>query len=237
MHMKLSDRLYQYIKDEKLRSGNRLPGERKLAVELNVSRPTLREAIKELENKGIVKSEVGKGTYVTDVVENKQFRIKMASQNFLELFEIKIVLERYCLEKIVPLIKEEQLQHLESVALQMNAIAATGIMPTELDDQFHQDLLACYNNKELANLVIGLTEMYAIFTKDMKQYFEDEKFDYYSILLDTIPYHFEMVQMMEARNIPGTLEKYDKIIECDLKIYKKNSFEFQGGDLSCVTRL
>lgn len=51
-----------------LRVGERLPGERELAVETGVSRPIVREAIKRLEDCGILESRHGGGTYVADVI-------------------------------------------------------------------------------------------------------------------------------------------------------------------------
>ncbi|HOV05137.1 MAG TPA: FadR/GntR family transcriptional regulator [Hyphomicrobiales bacterium] len=50
-----------------LRSGERLPGERELARELDVSRPILRDALAALEAAGLVVSRRGEGTFVADV--------------------------------------------------------------------------------------------------------------------------------------------------------------------------
>ena len=221
LYSKLADRIYQYIKEEKLQPGDKIPGERKLAAEWKVSRPTLREAIRELENQGIVRVEIGKGTFVTDYVEGRQISIHLALKNFLELFEIKTVLERYSLEKAIPNISEERLQQLEKMAVQMNALAATGIMPKELDHIFHRYISECYGNAEMTQMVCNMIEMYETFDDELYGYFEDTDFDYNSILLQTFPYHLEMVQMMRERNIPGALKKYDKIVELDLEVYNK----------------
>lgn len=221
LYTKLSDQIYQYIKDENLHAGDKLPGERALAVLWKVSRPTLREAIRELENQGIVKAEVGKGTFVTDSVASQQFEVRLASRNFLDLFEIKTVLERYSLEKLVHTVKEEQLQELERMAVQMNAIASTGLMPLELDDKFHEYLMGCYENRELANIVLNMISMYRDFINEMQDYMDQREMDYLSDLIDTIPYHLEMVQRMKKRDVAGTLEKYDRITEIDLKIYQE----------------
>lgn len=51
-----------------LRDGDRLPGERELSRRLDVSRPILREALKELENRGLLASRHGGGTYVADII-------------------------------------------------------------------------------------------------------------------------------------------------------------------------
>jgi len=51
-----------------LRVGDRLPGERELAKQFNVSRPILREALKVLESRGLLNTQHGGGTFVADVI-------------------------------------------------------------------------------------------------------------------------------------------------------------------------
>ncbi len=60
--------LERRILEGSLKSGDRLPPERELAVELGVSRPSLREAIQKLASKGMVQSRQGGGTFVTDAL-------------------------------------------------------------------------------------------------------------------------------------------------------------------------
>jgi len=51
-----------------LRGGDRLPGERELARQFDISRPILRDALKRLENAGLLTSRHGGGTFVADVI-------------------------------------------------------------------------------------------------------------------------------------------------------------------------
>src|SRR5437867_8386351 len=50
-----------------LRSGDRLPTVRELAVQCRINRNTAGRAIQELEREGIVRTRVGQGTFVADV--------------------------------------------------------------------------------------------------------------------------------------------------------------------------
>lgn len=67
---KLSDQiakqLESMIADGTLRPGERLPAERQLSERLGISRPSLREAIQKLANKGLLSTRQGGGTFVTE---------------------------------------------------------------------------------------------------------------------------------------------------------------------------
>jgi len=51
-----------------LRPGERLPSERELAAQMGVSRPSLREALAELETAGLIETRRGAGAYVAQVL-------------------------------------------------------------------------------------------------------------------------------------------------------------------------
>jgi GntR family transcriptional regulator, transcriptional repressor for pyruvate dehydrogenase complex len=51
-----------------LRPGERLPSERELSERLGISRPSLREAVAELQDKGLLTSKAGAGIYVAEVL-------------------------------------------------------------------------------------------------------------------------------------------------------------------------
>ncbi|WP_136659602.1 FadR/GntR family transcriptional regulator [Nitratireductor sp. XY-223] len=71
-HGRTSDEVVQQVEslilDGVLRVGDRLPGERDLSRRLDVSRPILREAIKTLEQRGLLISRHGGGTFIADVI-------------------------------------------------------------------------------------------------------------------------------------------------------------------------
>ncbi|MGY6547622.1 MAG: FCD domain-containing protein [Roseinatronobacter sp.] len=53
-----------------LRPGERLPAERELAEKLGVSRPSLREAIAELQNRGLLTARAGAGVFVAELLDS-----------------------------------------------------------------------------------------------------------------------------------------------------------------------
>ncbi len=71
-HSRTADEVVQQIEglilEGVLRAGNRLPGERELARQFDVSRPILRAALKELESRELLITRHGGGTFVADVI-------------------------------------------------------------------------------------------------------------------------------------------------------------------------
>lgn len=72
---KLSDvimeKLEGLIVDGTYGAGEKLPSERELAKQLNVSRPSLREAIQKLEAKGLITRRQGGGTFISGALHQK----------------------------------------------------------------------------------------------------------------------------------------------------------------------
>lgn len=62
----IADKIEQIIAGRRMKPGDRLPAERKLAEELQVSRSSLREGIQRLASRGVLVSRVGGGTYVAE---------------------------------------------------------------------------------------------------------------------------------------------------------------------------
>ena len=55
----IADQIRKEISDRRLRAGDRLPPERELAEQFGVSRNTLREALRSLENAGLLRLQKG----------------------------------------------------------------------------------------------------------------------------------------------------------------------------------
>ena len=68
---RIEDHLFQYILDERLAVGAKLPNEYELADRFGVSRGTIREAVKLLVSRGVLRVKHGSGTYVASLMPLK----------------------------------------------------------------------------------------------------------------------------------------------------------------------
>ena len=67
LYKKIIESIHAYIVDNDLKPEERLPSERELGELLEVSRTTVREALRVLEIIGTIQVRVGKGIFVTDL--------------------------------------------------------------------------------------------------------------------------------------------------------------------------
>ena len=64
VYIKIHNQIKRDVENHVYKVGDRIPAERQLAVKFGVSRMTLRQAIKTLEEEGILERRLGSGTYV-----------------------------------------------------------------------------------------------------------------------------------------------------------------------------
>ena len=121
----IADQIRKAIFDGKLKPGDRLPIEKELMKEFNVSRATIREALRTLEVLGFVKIRKGLsgGAFVTEV---DMKRVRDYFTNYLlfknlslkNLSEVRLLLEPYIAERAAERIKKKDLRRLDEALRQ-----------------------------------------------------------------------------------------------------------------------
>lgn len=142
----------QLIEEGKLKPGNRLPGERKLAETLGCSRTSLREACRVLEAEGLIVSKPGGGRFIQQVDQNMTLEYRFNTVDMLEKTAIIYFLEaREALEpKIAELASQrataENIEKMEQVLLKMEENLKHPDDMVEVDSSFHLALAEATQN-------------------------------------------------------------------------------------------
>ncbi|MGE5770261.1 MAG: FCD domain-containing protein [Betaproteobacteria bacterium] len=158
--------LERRILEGSLKPGDRLPAERELAVELGVSRPSLREAIQKLASKGMVQSRQGGGTYVTAALESTFFdpwQDMMGSYPNLreDMLEFRRMLEGQAAEWAAERATDADLQRIEQsfVTLQAAFDSDDTERRSAADIAFHQAVGDAAHNVLLGHLSAALLRL------------------------------------------------------------------------------
>ncbi|MEI6407462.1 MAG: GntR family transcriptional regulator, partial [Actinomycetes bacterium] len=90
---RIANQLLEMIENRGLVPGSALPSERTLAQQLEVSRPSLREALHILQAQGMVTIKHGQGTFVAEPLLAQELRSKIISKttDLNELFDAREV--------------------------------------------------------------------------------------------------------------------------------------------------
>jgi GntR family transcriptional repressor for pyruvate dehydrogenase complex len=154
--------LKRLIDDGALQPGDRLPSERELSEQLQVSRGTVREAVQFLRALGLVQIRHGAGTFVSEAsadpvalrAEWRGWTVRNA-QRLHELIEVRKGIETLAAELACVRQKPEGLQTMKRALDQMHAAAderdVTALVQADL--QFHRGLAEAGGNNALVELV------------------------------------------------------------------------------------
>lgn len=131
--------------------GDRLPTERELAEQFQVSRATVREALKALSYLGFVSSTQGSGNYVTDDYEKTVAYIMYVMYSrgdisFDDFTEFRIMLEIHSFELAINNASNEQKIRMADLAAFMDTCEEPNEI-IEADKQFHTILAEASGNK------------------------------------------------------------------------------------------
>ena len=150
---RIASQLIDLIEIQKLIPGDKLPAERQLADLLEVSRPSLREALHILQAQGFVQIRHGQGTYVQEPLVAQELRASMMSSThgLNELFDAREVLEvpasRWAAEKAT----KEDIRLLRATLNQIDSVTATEpidfVQLQSLDAKFHLTIVGIAGNR------------------------------------------------------------------------------------------
>src|SRR5918996_949939 len=148
----------QLIERGGLKPGDRLPAERELAVQIGVSRPSVRAGLRALAAMGVVQSRHGAGTFIRGgppVLGSEPLSFLAALHGFTrdEMFEARRVLE----VGVAGLAAERATgEHLASIAEEITGMYASLEEPHAFlrhDIRFHRAVATASGNPILASLV------------------------------------------------------------------------------------
>ncbi len=149
-----------------LRPGERLPSERELAERLGVSRPSLREAISELQEQGLLAARAGSGIYVAEVLGSafSPALIRLFSSHDEAMFDylsFRRDMEGLAAERAARLGSDSDLQVIQTIFNKMESAHSRQATDEEahLDAQFHMAIIEASHNVVMLHMMRSMFDL------------------------------------------------------------------------------
>ena len=161
---KVTNYIVEQIRTRKLTIGSKLPSERTLAAQLGISRNSTREALRNLENMGIIECRQGSGSYVRcemTKVLSSMFGLLFNLEN-ISIIDLNIF--RKAFDKVVCSMlidKNDDLTELvDRTTKLLDSEPRDHDEEIKIDHDFHYMLLEATDNPLMRVMSVSLSEMY-----------------------------------------------------------------------------
>ncbi|MGC7872793.1 FadR/GntR family transcriptional regulator [Desulfosporosinus sp. SYSU MS00001] len=143
--------------DKKFSIGDKLPNENELAGKLQVSRTTLREAIRILIAHNVLEIQRGKGTYVKDNLDlNKAYGLKELSAfkpDIQDLYEMRLIFEPQSAYYAAKRATDKELERILYYGKLEEELIIKKEDRTEVEQAFHQAIAKATHNEFMNQLM------------------------------------------------------------------------------------
>ena len=178
--------------------GDKLPNELDLSEELNVSRTTLREAIRILVALDILEIQRGKGTYVKENAFKKQQDLEQLSNikvNAKDLYEMRLIFEPEAAYYAALRATDSEIKRILEFGKKVEKEISNHQDRTDDEHSFHKAIAQATHN-EFMNKLMPI--LYQAISKGVYLSLQSDK-----AIEDTINDHRMIMEFLEQRNAEG----------------------------------
>ncbi len=158
LSVRIADQLTEMISQRRFQPGDKLPNELELAEELQVSRTTLREALRILTTRGLVEVRRGVGTFVTRSrsihADFDVLKIQNTNVNAKDLYEMRLMFEPQAAYYACLRASEEELETIFRYGeLDEEMILRRDPLWDESEQKFHNSIASATHNQFITALL------------------------------------------------------------------------------------
>ncbi|WP_406828423.1 FadR/GntR family transcriptional regulator [Microbulbifer sp. ARAS458-1] len=160
LYIQIAEALLEPIKKGELKFGQKLPPERLLAEQFNVSRPTIREAMIALEVSGIVEIRSSSGVYVIGSAARLGESVKSNIPGPFEILEARLHLEPEAAYLAAQRISMQEVHELKTMLKRMKDQEKHDLSGTlDIDRNFHLLIATASRNSTMFEMVDWLWQL------------------------------------------------------------------------------
>lgn len=213
------DKLSNDIAEGILKPGDKVANEFELAKEMNVSRSTIREAVKQLVSSGVFEIHRGDGTYVCQNIGIKDplgFKFSSDKKKLaLDLCELRLVLEPWIVRQASLKATEKEIEEMEALQAKVEECIEKDINHSEPDIDLHVCWAKCTGNSVIPKIIPILMDSIPLFIDLTRR----------SLIEPTKETHRAIIKAIKERN-PDAAEEamrrhiefnYESIIQAEIQ--------------------
>jgi GntR family transcriptional repressor for pyruvate dehydrogenase complex len=153
---RVADELLRRIRGGEYTVGSRLPSERQLATEFELSRPVIREALRMLTMLQVIDVQVGRGAYVTEAPDVAGLLDDETDRDLFDVIDVREIIEvgalRLAQARATPAARAAVANALESLRQAVERHEET----TDLDTRLHETIIDASGSAILLEIWHGL---------------------------------------------------------------------------------
>ena len=164
----VADRINEFILEQNLKAGDKLPNEFELCEQLNVGRGTIREAEKILAARNILTIQRGRGTFIAEKTGEIEDPLGLAYRQdhvalARDLLEIRLEMEPWIASVAAQRATEEDLERMVRQCDLVEKLILKGEDHLEEDKRFHKRIADCTHNEVIPKLIPIITFSVSLF--------------------------------------------------------------------------
>jgi GntR family transcriptional regulator, transcriptional repressor for pyruvate dehydrogenase complex len=149
LYLQIYNQILSEIQSGSFKIGDKLPPERELCAQFNVSRAPIRQALSALELNGFIYSRQGEGVYVKGIhsaPENFQSTIILEAVAPEDIIEARMYIEPYFAKFAALRATDEEIEDISLTIKQMEEEMRAGFYVPETDEKLHNQIAKASHN-------------------------------------------------------------------------------------------
>jgi DNA-binding FadR family transcriptional regulator len=165
----LSHRILALIKEQQLKPGDKLPPERELSAILQVSRPSLREALRALKQVNLIENRQGSGTFVASLrpeklVEHLDIEFELDDSTYANLLQARIILEAGMVALAAKNISDNEIKEMEKCLIEAKSVLGDTEAFMAWDIDLHRRIMEASGNR-IIQVFMQLIDRISIYSR------------------------------------------------------------------------
>lgn len=210
------------ITSGELKKGEKLPPERELVEKFQVSRTSVREALRALQIIGLIESRQGGGNYIRDsfednLIEPLSMMFVLQNSRNSEILELRSVLEVETARLAANNVTEEELSRLKEIVDRMKAL------PDEkeniiLDKELHYIIARASGNNLIMSILTAVSSLMDSFIKEAREAIIN-KDENKSVLLEHHENMYQALKSHDAEEASRVMKEHMNLIIRHMDLY------------------